>query len=197
MKICCIKTTSIPNEIKKATGSFSVNYSDFINDTDIVWIERQEAENDKNFNQLIPYVIVMDADEKIACYERHGNEKRLHGKISCGVGGHIDETDKAESFTQTMTNGMYRELCEELKNFDKSKVNFSYLGIINEIESEVGEVHLGIVFLIKCNQGYTPEANSELKNMKWKSKEEIQSCNTELWSGLALRLLKNQTKENV
>ena len=156
MKICCIKTSSVPRKIKDATDVFTVQYADFIRGNDIDWIERSEAETDKDFQQIIPYVLVKNSDGKFASYTRHGNEKRLHGKLSCGIGGHIDETDKADSFDDTLANGMCRELYEELKDFDRSKVKLSYLGIINEIESDVGEVHLGLVFLMECNDGYVP-----------------------------------------
>lgn len=189
MKICCIKTSSIPRKIKDDTDVFTVQYADFIRGNDIDWIERSEAETDKDFQQIIPYVLVKNSDGKFASYTRHGNEKRLHGKLSCGIGGHIDETDKADSFDDTLANGMCRELCEELKDFDRSKVKLSYLGIINEIESDVGEVHLGLVFLMECNDGYIPMPNSELKDMHWKSKEEIRNSETELWTELAFKLL--------
>ncbi len=162
MKICCIKTESVPSEIKKSTGTFSVSYQDILNSEEVVWKERKDAESDKNFQQIIPYVLLKNSEGKFACYQRHGNEKRLHGKWSCGIGGHIDETDNADSIEQIVKNGMSRELSEELKNFDADRIKLSYLGIINEIESNVGQVHLGLVFIAECNEGYIPTAASEL-----------------------------------
>lgn len=84
---------------------------------------------------------------------------------------------------------MFRELDEELQNFDKAKIELKYIGIINEIESEVGLVHLGIVYLAKCNESYIPKPADELKNMEWKTVSEILSLEKELWTELAFRLL--------
>lgn len=192
MKICCVKTESVPFEIKKSTGTFSVSYQDILKSDDIVWVERKDAESDKNFQQIIPYVLLRNSGGKFACYQRYGNEKRLHGKWSCGVGGHIDETDKDDSFEKIVKNGMFRELGEELKNFDASKIKLSYLGIINEIESNVGQVHLGLVFIAECRGGYIPVAADELKNMEWKSIDELNSLEKELWTELAFRLLQQK-----
>ena len=58
MKICCIKTSFVPKEIKSVTDVFTVQYADFIGNNDIDWIERSEAETDKDFQQIIPYVLV-------------------------------------------------------------------------------------------------------------------------------------------
>ena len=84
---------------------------------------------------------------------------------------------------------MYRELSEELTNFQQDMIDLKYLGIINEIESEVGLVHIGIVYIAECKEGYEPEAASELKNMEWKSVEEIAKLDKELWTELAFRLI--------
>ncbi len=192
MKICCVKTESIPPAIKAETGAFHIPYSGLIKSESIVWKERQEAEVDENYQQIIPYVLLKSSEGKFACYQRHGNEKRLHGKWSCGVGGHIDEGDRAASFEKTVENGMYRELGEELENFDTAKVELTYLGVINEVESEVGKVHLGLVSVATCNAGYVPIAASELKDMEWKTSVEIEKMEKELWTELAFRLLQQK-----
>jgi predicted NUDIX family phosphoesterase len=120
---------------------------------------------------------------------RNGTEQRLHGLWSAGVGGHIDEPDRAQTLSDTIRNGMFRELSEELSDFDKDKFHLHYLGMINEIESEVGKVHLGIVFIADCAAGYEPHPAAELKNMQWKSVNDIKSSNTELWTKLAFMLI--------
>ena len=90
---------------------------------------------------------------------------------------------------KTVEKGMYRELSEELTNFQQDKIDLKYLGIINEVESEVGLVHLGIVYIAECKNGYIPEAASELKNMDWKTVAEIDMLEKELWTTLAFRLV--------
>lgn len=192
MRICCVPLEKIPEIIRNSTSCFKENYSEFIKDEDVVWIERQIAEKDFNYKQLISYVLLQRADGKFACYQRHGTEKRLHGKWSAGVGGHIDEPDKQSTLKATFETGMLRELSEELKNFDETKVCFNYLGIINEIESEAGHVHLGIVYIAKCIEGYEPLPALELKKMNWKTVYEMNSLEKELWTELAFKLMEEK-----
>ena len=56
----------------------------------LVYLNRSEAEQDKHFKQLIPYVLLICGD-RILRYRRGkgGQETRLHGLFSVGVGGHI------------------------------------------------------------------------------------------------------------
>src|SRR5215475_11438045 len=60
----------------------------------LVYRNRSEAEQDKRYKQLIPYVLVL-CHGKILRYRRGrgGQETRLHGLFSVGVGGHISEED--------------------------------------------------------------------------------------------------------
>lgn len=189
MKICCIPINKLNEQIRNATKSFKENIFEYIKDDDILWIERSVAEKDFNFKQIIPYVILKKHDGQIACYKRHGTEKRLHGLYSCGFGGHIDEPDNSNSLFSTIENGMYRELSEELANFDDKKISLKYKGFIHEVESEVGLLHIGIVYLAECSEGYEPLETYETKGLEWKSISELKSLKTELWSKLAMELI--------
>lgn len=189
MKICCIPVEVLPKEIISQTNSFKgKRISDLISEKDVCWIERKEAENNNNYKQLIPYILVKN-ENKFACYKRHGTEQRLHGLYSCGIGGHVDEPDKQYSLEQTLETGMYRELSEEFCNFEKESITLNYLGLINENESNVGLVHLGIVFLAECNNGFIPKPAEELSGMEWKTEDEVKLLNKELWTELAFNLL--------
>lgn len=192
MRVCCIPSFRLPDEVAKATRSFRLDFTSFIKDEDIIWIERAVAEKDFNYKQIIPYIILQKADGGIACYRRHGTEKRLHGLYTCGVGGHIDETDKADTLLETIQNGMDRELSEEISNFSKGKISLENLGFIHEVESEVGLLHLGIVFLAKCSEEYLPAEADETKGLEWKTADELKGLKTELWSKLALELLEER-----
>lgn len=189
MKICCIPTIVLPPDIVKITSEFRCSLFDYIKEQDICWIEREKAEKDTRYKQLIPYILVCNEKNEYACYPRHGTEKRLHGLYSCGVGGHIDETDNAGNIKQTIMNGMYRELGEEFKNFSHDSTSITYLGIINEVENDVGIVHLGIVYLLKCENGYIPLPAKELEGLEWKTIDKISTLKKELWSELAFKLL--------
>src|ERR1700722_10789281 len=82
----------------------------------LVYLNRSEAELDKRYKQLIPYVLLVCGD-KILRYRRgkDGQETRLHGLCSVGAGGHIWEEDPALfSNDRGYQEGMRRELIEEV-----------------------------------------------------------------------------------
>lgn len=189
MKIMCVEKSKLPKQYADSTIAVKDDIFDYFNNSDIKWIERSVAEKDFTYKQFIPYILFKRADGLFACYQRHGTEKRLHNKYSAGIGGHIDKPDNQNDVRKTVEKGMYRELSEELTNFQQDKIDLKYLGIINEVESEVGLVHLGIVYIAECKDGYIPEAASELKNMDWKTVAEIAMLEKELWTTLAFRLV--------
>src|SRR5689334_12323312 len=80
------------------------------------YLNRSEAELDKRYKQLIPYVLVL-CNGKILRYRRGkgGQETRLHGLYSVGVGGHISEEDQGLFSTGIgYHDAMRRELREEV-----------------------------------------------------------------------------------
>ncbi len=82
----------------------------------ILYLNRSEAEQDKRYKQLIPYVLVI-CNDKILRYRRGrgGQETRLHGLYSVGIGGHISEEDNGLfSNGPGYHEGMRRELMEEV-----------------------------------------------------------------------------------
>src|SRR5436309_12861160 len=82
----------------------------------LVYLNRSEAEHDKRYKQLIPYVLLICKD-RILRYLRGkgGQETRLHGLYSVGVGGHISEEDHGLFSTGPgYHDGMRRELMEEV-----------------------------------------------------------------------------------
>src|SRR6185436_4643473 len=62
--------------------------------SNISYINRTDAEQDKRYKQLIPYVLVI-CNNKVLRYRRGkgGQETRLHGLYSVGIGGHISDQD--------------------------------------------------------------------------------------------------------
>ena len=74
---------------------------------------REIAEKDPNFRQIIPYVLVHYGDKYLAA-TRHQTqgEVRLHGKMSIGIGGHINPVDG--ELADLLDAGLRRELSEEL-----------------------------------------------------------------------------------
>ena len=75
--------------------------------SEILYLNRSEAEQDKRYKQLIPYVLVV-CNDKILRYRRGraGQETRLHGLFSVGIGGHISEEDSGLFFQQGGLSGV-------------------------------------------------------------------------------------------
>jgi predicted NUDIX family phosphoesterase len=113
----------------------------------ILYLNRSEAEQDRRYKQLIPYVLVICQD-KILRYRRGkgGQETRLHGLFSVGVGGHISEEDNG-LFSNAVGyhDSMRRELIEEV---DVAEVKDAMVAMINDDSTDVGYVHLGVVHII-------------------------------------------------
>lgn len=113
----------------------------------ILYLNRSDAEHDKRYKQLIPYVLVFCHD-RILRYRRGkgGQETRLHGLFSVGIGGHISEEDHG-LFSNRLGyhEGMRRELMEEVAIDD---VNDAAVAVINDDSTEVGFVHFGVVHVM-------------------------------------------------
>ena len=114
----------------------------------LVYLNRSEAEQDKRFKQLIPYVLLVCGD-KILRYRRGkgGQETRLHGLYSVGIGGHISEEDHGLfSADRGYQEGMRRELMEEVA---VDAGNQPAVAAINDDSTEVGQVHFGVVHIVR------------------------------------------------
>ncbi len=69
--------------------------------SNVLYLNRSETELDKRYKQLIPYALII-CNGKILRYRRGkgGQETRLHGLYSVGVGGHLAEEDHGLFFKQ-------------------------------------------------------------------------------------------------
>ena len=113
----------------------------------LVYRNRSEAEQDKRFKQLIPYVLLI-RNGKVLRYRRGrgGQETRLHGLYSVGIGGHILEEDLGLfSSSAGYQDGMRRETAEEVA---VEELNEAAVGVINDDSTEVGQVHFGVVHIM-------------------------------------------------
>jgi predicted NUDIX family phosphoesterase len=114
----------------------------------LTYLNRSEAEKDKRYKQLIPYVLLI-CGNKILRYRRGkgGQETRLHGLCSVGVGGHISEEDHGLfSSDRGYQDGMRRELMEEV---GVDAANEPAVAAINDDSTEVGQVHFGVVHVVR------------------------------------------------
>ncbi|MFH1802731.1 MAG: NUDIX domain-containing protein [archaeon] len=156
--ILCVKREELFKD-KTFQGFCPIKENDFI-PTILEKLEYQdrtdELENNKEFQQIIPYVwIINPKTKKVFIYKRAktGNEGRLYNKFSGGVGGHIDR-DTEEHTKDPIAAAMMREMKEEviMENYPSPK----FIGFINDDSEEVGKVHFGVVALAETTEDIKP-----------------------------------------
>lgn len=114
-----------------------------------VFRRRGEMEQDPSMKQIIPYLIVRHRD-RLFLFQRStaGDEARLHGKYSIGVGGHINRGD-VEGAEDPVAAGLRRELEEELVVGGPRRVR--PVGVLNDDTNPVGQVHFGLVHVVEVD----------------------------------------------
>jgi predicted NUDIX family phosphoesterase len=159
---------------------------------------RREVEVDPGFKQLIPYVIFRHNDpEKGACvfqYTRGSGmgEGRLHRKHSVGIGGHISSIDDqaaGNGNSSPYEEGMRRELDEEVAI--DTPYTAQCVGLINDDETEVGRVHLGVVHLFDVERPAVSPRESEILDVGFRPVAEIlqNMDGFETWSQICMKAL--------
>lgn len=168
-------------------------------DNNLDIMRRGDAEENKDYKQPIPYAVIKQGDKYFG-YTRlsGGGESRLHGTISLGVGGHMNEIEGLNSFSELLLENLMREVNEELLLTPKDEddvvnVSASIIGLINDDSNDVGSVHLGILAFINLDEHVTVEVNEvEQLEGKWYTLEELVSKYDKLenWSKLVVDTLK-------
>lgn len=162
---------------------------------------RGEMEHDPSFKQLIPYVLFLhnhaaqddstNPDQEIFAYKRGKGqgEKRLHSKVSVGIGGHISSDDSQSDGNETYREGMARELAEEV--IIDTPYTERIVGLINDDETEVGKVHLGVVHIFEVEEPEVRSREEDILEAGFRSISDLmrQLDQMETWSSICLRAL--------
>ncbi|NUQ65655.1 MAG: phosphoesterase [Pirellulales bacterium] len=157
---------------------------------------RSEVEQDPGFKQLIPYVILShrgaDGRQTVFQYTRGTGqgEGRLHRKRSVGIGGHISTVDAGtDGGSKPYEEGMRRELEEEVAV--RSPYTTRCVGLINDDQTEVGRVHLGVVHRFELEQPLVEPREEDILECGFRPVEEILADLSafESWSQICLRAL--------
>ncbi len=113
------------------------------------FVERDHAETNPDLKQIIPYSI-LSSDGAVLLMRRlpRGGEHRLHGKLSIGVGGHINPEDlvAGEPRDSVLAAATRREIAEELEV--RGAYETRPIGLLNDDSNPVGAVHLGWVQVV-------------------------------------------------
>jgi predicted NUDIX family phosphoesterase len=157
---------------------------------------RREVEVDPSFKQLIPYVIFRHTDgrgrQTVFQYTRGTGqgEGRLHRKQSVGIGGHISAVDAGcDAGRNPYQEGMRRELEEEVAI--DTPYTARCVGMINDDQTEVGSVHLGVVYIFDVERPAVRPRETEIIHSGFRPVEEILADMTgfETWSEICMRAL--------
>ena len=100
---------------------------------------RASAETDPSLKQVIPYLVLRDGARVFLMRRtRAGGDARLHDRWSIGVGGHLNPGDG------DVDGGLRREWAEEIEAGFVPE--FRFVGLLNDDTTDVGRVHVGLVF---------------------------------------------------
>lgn len=156
---------------------------------------RDELKKDPNWRQGVTYVQLWNEIDQILVYQRTkmGGEGRLHGNLSIGFGGHVNEIDVTSKemwdrfFTENpdatwpqpvdltravmaMSMSAIRELREELGidiGYENLRRNFDDVldAPILDNDSEVGRIHVGSAAYVKVDSAseFNPSPDCSIK----------------------------------
>ena len=145
-KVLVVKTEKLAKYISSRTGLLTEDREAML---DIIvkeheFIDRPAAEDDPSYKQIIPYVVLTQKGQVFSTRRLNkGGESRLHGKVSIGIGGHINPVDETDRRSVLM-KGLERELDEEV--YIQRRGELVPRGFINDDGNGVGAVHLGLCF---------------------------------------------------
>jgi predicted NUDIX family phosphoesterase len=162
------------------------------------WMNKNKAETNQAFKQPIGYSIIYNPELKqVFMYQRskidkNYAEKRLQGKWSCGVGGHVENVDTMNG--NPIHESSLREILEEVTI--PGRKDMRVLGFINDDTDEVGRVHFGILYLVITNSAIVTPLDPEIDFGKLvnlnvlEEKCQFESSTVENWTKTALQPLK-------
>lgn len=197
-RVLCVCRSELPASWLPSRGSVALTWEELeygLHGVRPQLRPRDEVEAEPALKQLIPYGLLCRSDGTVACYQRQGDEQRLHGLMSIGVGGHVSEDDVVRSgraWRATLVRGLLRELREEIPGISVGPCP-PCLGLVNEDTSAVGRVHIGVVCRVEvCSEGAW-RAGPELGEVSWVAPDVLRrvclGSALEVWSALALELL--------
>lgn len=186
-KVLVVKTDKLAKFISGKTGLLTADREEML---DIIvnhheFMDRPAAEEDPSYKQIIPYVVLTQKGRVFSTRRLNkGGESRLHGKLSIGIGGHINPVDETDRRSVLM-KGLERELDEEV--YIQRREQLVPRGFINDDGNGVGAVHLGLCFSMEV-EGEVLVKETEKLSGAWLSLQELKSeyDNMETWSQIAL-----------
>ena len=153
------------------------------------FLPRSRAEDDPQFKQIIPYVLIRKGDSWLHYVRgKASGEKRLLAKGSIGVGGHINPDDQSlfDAGRDFYESAVQRELHEELRIDGHFQTRI--VALLNDDSTPVGQVHLGVVHLCELTHENVSKGEAALTELRFLNVEELRSRREQLesWSQFCL-----------
>lgn len=195
-EVCCLARRDLETVLAHPLpqGAFAGPGLDAVLALPQVFAPRCLAEHDPSAKQLIPYQLFR-CQGRFLVYRRGGGvgEGRLAGRLSLGIGGHINRHDAGGGALTPAgyQQALLRERQEELLCHDGLEA--VHLGWINDDSDPVGQVHLGAVHLCRvarCDEVAIRPQGEDIHFQGWWTAEAIgaEAERFEKWSLLALEL---------
>ena len=147
------------------------------------FVARREAEGNPSLRQIIPYVVLLE-DGAVFAVERLNSqsEARLHGRLSVGIGGHLNE--------RNIQAGALRELNEELELDSKQLGPLVFRGFINDLSNAVSRDHLGCLYTVEASGSVAVRERDKMHG-SYQTSAFLQANRDRLenWSAIALEFL--------
>lgn len=142
------RATALSDVLGTGKGALTIEYPEFV--------------------QIIPYYLFRNRG-RFLHYLRpdKGSETRLHGKVSVGVGGHVDladvvsDKDGCIDLAATLDKAGKREAAEEI-GVTIDDHAFRYIGVLYATDTDVDRLHLGIVGI--CDLSDDQAANLQINH---------------------------------
>lgn len=198
MPSCVLRDTPYPR-----TEAITHTLWDWLCAQHPVIADRDQCETDESLLQLLPYVTIAaklpGQKSQYFTYRRgvQGNESRLHGAISLGIGGHIDNAPtETVPLSMLLQHEVAREVQEETGYVLGGQVSFTHF--IVDWTNPVGRVHLGLHAIVELTRQEDIDAvckNHEvgvIEESTWATYEELvprRYYEMENWSKAVAHLL--------
>ncbi len=177
---------TVPRTLFEKAGAFqgitplSPKHLPLLLEENFVHIPRSKAEEDTNYKQLVVYFTVRDREQYLSYWRKNG-DKRLLNRYTMGFGGHVNTEDTS------FLGAVARELTEEIGNSPVKTIQL--MGLINNDDSPVGQVHLGLFYEVTLFHWHEKAAGDEQARLtSWPALESNKEA-MEGWSRMVFEYL--------
>lgn len=189
--LCVPKSAIFPKGVDPKVLDYYVTDHSLLLDAPMSLHDRANCETDETLLQVIPYITIYDTTSKdIFIYSRGkaSAERRLSGKCSIGLGGHMEVDPTGKDILSVIASEAARELEEEIGLPADDSLNClihntlltGKYGIMYNNRTEVDRVHIAVAFFIPVDSHYIMSLRHEVDvvtKSRWMSIKEIYEAN--------------------